>query len=54
MAFLSGESPWTEESGELQSTGHKGSETPERLSTHTHAEKQDYKAIQQNTCSGFH
>ena len=26
--------PWTEESGGLQSTGHKGSDMTERLSTH--------------------
>ena len=27
--------PWTEEPGELQSMGHKESDTTERLSTHT-------------------
>ena len=31
--FLPGESPWTEEPGRLQSTGHKESDTIERLST---------------------
>ena len=35
--FLSGESPWAEEPGELQSMGSQESDTAERLSTqHTH------------------
>ena len=34
--FLPGESPWTEELGGLQSTGHKESDTTERLHFHFH------------------
>ena len=34
--FLPGESPWTEESGELQSTGSQELDTTERLNHHHH------------------
>ena len=47
--FLPGESPWTEEPGNLQSTGHKELDLTEQLSiaqhththTHTHARTQE-------------
>ena len=35
-SILAWKIPWTEEPGRLQSTGHKESDTTERLSTHTH------------------